>query len=615
MNRADARWLRWLVGLGLALATYAAYAEVSAHPFLSYDDPAYVTQNEQVLSGLTWESVGWAIRARHSGNWHPLTWLSHMFDVELFGLDAGAHHLGSLALHIANVLLLFGALARMSGAPGRSAFVAGLFALHPLHVESVAWVSERKDVLSSFFALLALQAWIGWVRHRSRSAYAAALGLFALGLMAKPMLVTFPCLLLLLDVWPLGRLATLRPAALVPLVVEKLPLFVLSAGSSLITLGAQSAGISVQVPLGVRLSTALVGYLRYLRKALWPSDLAAFYPYPEVWPLPLVVGGGAILVGVSAAALVRLRRQPYLAVGWLWFVGMLVPVIGLVQVGLQSMADRYMYLPLVGVAIPVAWGAHEALARLRRRDALLAAAGVAILAACALATRAQVGYWRDSVALFQRALAVTEDNYYGRTALGNAHLERGEVDRAIQHFEESLKSAPWYAWTHRSLGNARFERGDLDGAIRSFSRASQLRPTLREVNYYRGQVLERAGRDAEAAAAYRAELELAPDHLNARRRLATLLATHPSAELRDPEQAVRVATRLCELTRYRDARDLDVLAAALASARRFEEAERTATRALALAEQANLPALSRGIRERLARYRAREAPIAARGRE
>jgi hypothetical protein len=280
LTGARARWLRWLFCLALALATWASYAPVSGHAFLSYDDPAYVTGNLQVLAGLTRESIGWAFAETHSGNWHPVTWLSHMLDVELFGLDPGAHHLTSLGLHIANALLLFGVLARMTGAPGRSACVAGLFALHPLHVESVAWVSERKDLLSTCFALLALAAWLGWARRRSRLAYAGALALFALGLMAKPMLVTFPFVLLLLDLWPLARLPGWSPRTLAPLLVEKLPFVALSAASSLITLGAQSAAISSEVPLGVRIPNVLVGYLRYLGKALWPSDLAAFYPYP-----------------------------------------------------------------------------------------------------------------------------------------------------------------------------------------------------------------------------------------------------------------------------------------------------------------------------------------------
>jgi tetratricopeptide (TPR) repeat protein len=607
MNPTYTTWQRWLLCLALALASWATYAGVSGHSFLSYDDPAYVTQNRQVLAGLTRSSVAWAFTAVHSGNWHPLTWLSHMLDVELFGLDAGAHHLTNLALHVANALLLFGVLARMTGATGRSAFVAGLFALHPLHVESVAWVSERKDLLSTCFALLALAAWLGWARRRSGVAYAGALALFALGLMAKPMLVTLPFLLLLLDLWPLGRLATRRPLGLAPLLVEKLPFFALSAASSLVTLGAQSSAISLEVPLGVRLSNALVGYLHYLGRALWPSELAAFYPYPypEPWPLALVACAAALLIGVSAAALLRLRRQPYLAVGWLWFLGMLVPVIGLVQVGLQSMADRYMYLPLVGLAVPAVWGAHEALARLGYRDALLAGVGIALLAACALATRVQVGYWRDSETLFRRALAVTDGNYYAHVIVGSALFDRGELEAAIEHFEESLRDAPWYSRAHANLGRGLLARGDLEGALASLSQASRLNPWLRHAHFHRGEALERARRHAEAVEAYRAELELSPDHSDARRRLATLLATHPSPELRDPEEAVRLAARLCEHSHYREPGDLDVLAAALASAGRFEEAVQTATRALELARAASLPKLSGGIEARLELYRDR----------
>jgi Flp pilus assembly protein TadD len=418
------------------------------------------------------------------------------------------------------------------------------------------------------------------------------------------MWVTLPCLMLLLDVWPFGRLDPLAPGRLAKRVAEKLPFFALSAVSCAITLRAQSVGISFALPLSTRASNALASYAAYVRRAFWPNDLAAFYPYTQTPEAGSVVAGAALLLGVTALALFRLRREPWLAVGWLWFVGMLVPVIGLVQVGLQGMADRYMYLPLVGLSIVVAWGAHAALAGLRLRDRLLATVSVVALTGLALQTRAQLPLWHDQLTLFQHALERTRDNYYAHTAVGNGWMLEGDLDRAVEHFERSLRLAPNLAWTHASLGSALRLRGDLDGAIASLSRARELSPLLPHAAFGLGRALEQSGRYAEAIEAYRAELRVSADHLGALRRLAVVLALHPSPELRDPDQALHLATRLCELTAWRSATDLDVLSAAYGSAGRFEDALRLGARALERARAEGRTNLIDGIEHRLSRYRA-----------
>jgi hypothetical protein len=589
----------------LVVATLGAYAGVSRNGFLGIDDPEYVTRNPPVLGGLSADGAVWAFTHSHSGNWHPLTWLSHMLDVELHDLDAPRHHWTSVALHAANAVLLFLLLHSLTGALGRSAFVAGAFALHPLHVESVAWIAERKDVLSSLFALLALLAWVGWVRRRSGLAYAGALALFALGLMAKPMLVTLPCLLLLLDVWPLGRLRAPFGRSVARLVVEKLPWFALSGASAVVTLIVQSRAIR-EIPFAERFSNALVSYVRYLGAAAWPAKLSPFYPYESGWPWAVVAGAVALLIALSAAALWRVRREPWLAIGWLWFLGALVPVIGLVQVGGQAMADRYMYLPLVGLALAVAWGAHAALAPLRARDAVLGTLAVALLLSWGLATRTQLSHWRDQVTLFRHALSIDPENAHAHAAVGGVLVREGDLEEGLGHVREALRLEPLNRWAHLSLGYGLLRGEDFEGAVREFSWVRAQQPGIPELAFHLGRALEGVHRYEEAVGMYRDELDRTPDHADALRRLAVLLALHPSPELRDPEQAQRLATRLNELTEYGDAGDLDVLAAALGSAHRFEEAERLAWRALERALAGGRDDLVPGIRHRMRRYQARQ---------
>lgn len=594
LGRVELR--RLTTGVVLVLATVAVYAGVSYHEFLSYDDTIYVVDNPYVNTGLSWDGVRWALTGVRLDNWHPLTWISHMLDVEWFGLDAGAHKWTSVLAHALSGVLLYVWLGGLTGAWGRSAFVAGVFALHPLHVESVAWIAERKDVLSGCFAMLTLLCWTGWARRRSARAYAGALAFFAAGLLSKSMLVTLPCVLLLLDLWPLGRLDRARPREIARLVMEKLPFFVLAAGASLATLTLQSPR---ELQLGVRVDNALVSYVRYLRRAFWPTDLATMIPLPESWPLAAVVGAAVLLLAISAGCLWQVRQRPFLLVGWLWFVGMLVPVIGLIQVGNQAIADRYTYLPLIGLSIAVAWGVHDA-ARLRRvADPWLAAFSAVLLVAWAVASRDQVATWRDQRSVFARSLAVTERNAYAHTAYGIGFLMVGRLGEAIEQHHEALAIEP-SAWTHTNLGQALLLAGDAEGGAHHFKLARRLNPELERLDLWTAAALEAAGRVSEAVPYYEAELDRSPGSLTALRRLASLRLTEPA--VRDREQAVEFARRASAVTGERNPRDLDLLAAALAATGLTAEAIQIAELAVARAQLEGSRSLARDISKRLRSY-------------
>lgn len=512
-----------LAVLALLALTVAVYAPVGHFDFVQLDDPAYVTENPHVLGGLTLEGAAWAFTTGHAANWHPVTWLSHMLDVQLFGVAGGAHHLTSLALHAANTLLLFGLLALLTGALWRSALVAALFAVHPLHVESVAWVAERKDVLSTFFLLLTLWAYAGFVRSvgpastaagvpagRSRRVYyALMLVAFALGLMAKPMLVTLPFVLLLLDVWPLGRMnpatgsskaggtrprskgrpaetRTLGAVVLLktawPLVREKLPLFVMAAASSVVTLVVQQRGGAVTAfevyPFSLRLQNAVVSIAAYLRDAVWPAGLTVLYPFPPAVPAGEVAISLVVLAVVSLAVYRLARREPYLLVGWLWYLGTLVPVAGLVQVGVQARADRYTYVPLIGIFIMVAWGLGAIVGRQPRLRMVVSAVAASAIVGCAVSARVQAGYWRDSVALWTRATMVTlhVDEFEAHMSLGAALGDQGRVNEAGDHFAEAAKLRPQSDAAHCSLGIALARSGRLPDAKRELNEALRLNP-------------------------------------------------------------------------------------------------------------------------------------------
>jgi tetratricopeptide (TPR) repeat protein len=551
-------WL-YLILVGL---TVAVYAPVSGFDFVRFDDPDYVTQNEQVRAGLTWHGVLWAFTTGHIANWHPLTWLSHMLDVQLFGVNAGAHHVVNLLFHVANTLLLFIALRRLTGAVGRSAVVAALFAVHPLHVESVAWVSERKDVLSTFFWMLTLLAYVAYVRRRGAPRYAAVLALFTLGLLAKPMVVTLPFVLLLLDVWPLeritlwqnGRLSlsdTDRGAAR-RLLSEKLPFFGLALLSIVITIVVQSrwgaVGGLTQYPSRVRAENALVSYVAYVAKLVWPAHLSAFYPYRASVNVALAAGAGVLLLAVTIWAIRTSRERPYVLVGWLWFVGTLLPVIGIVQAGLQSMADRYTYIPAIGLFVIASWGGAELAERWTRRRAVAAIVAVLVVSAYAIRAGEHVGTWRDSATLWQHAVDVTTDNAYASYNLGVVLVQAGRTEEGIERFKEALRIQPDYADVHIDLGNALRSKGALDEAIDEFASVVRLRPSYAEARVAYGDVLRDRGRRAEAIVQYREALRLDPTLAGAHNELGNVFA----ADGRDAEAmaeyaaAVRLAPDLAE---------------------------------------------------------------------
>jgi len=507
--------------VALIAVTVGIFLQTGDHGFITFDDPGYVTDNPRVKGGVTGENVAWAFSATAMSNWHPLTWLSHMTDVELFGLDPRGHHLTNVFFHAATTLLLFFLLAQITGAPWRSLFVAALFALHPLHVESVAWVAERKDVLSGFFWFLTLLLYAGYVKRGGTARYLLALLSFAAGLMAKPMLVTLPLVLLLLDYWPLRR------SPLWALVKEKIPFFALSAASSVVTVIAQKQGGAMKtleaIPLGSRVGNAVIAYGKYIGKMFWPADLAMLYPFPGSIPLWQVSVSFLLLVLFSALAIVWRRRYPYLVTGWFWFLVTLVPVIGIVQVGGQSMADRYTYLPLTGLFLACAWGVDDLSQGWRYRKAVLAVLAAMVVAASAVATWRQVGYWRDNLTLYRHTLEVTGGNYLIHNNYGVVLAREGRLDEAITQYLEALQVWPRAANAHVNLGDALSQQGKFAEAISHYQRALQIVPDYALALENMGKALAALGRDDEAAASYEQTLRFDPSRSGAHLNLAILL--------------------------------------------------------------------------------------------
>jgi Flp pilus assembly protein TadD len=526
----------WLLAVLLALMTIALYWPATQYDFVSLDDPDYVTSNVHVQNGLTLGGMEWAFLNPVSANWHPLTMLSHMLDCQLFGLKPWGHHLTNLLLHALNTVLVFLLLRSMTGALWRSALVAALFGAHPLHVESVAWVAERKDVLSAFFFLLTLLCWVRFVSEstvhspRSRVFYGASLAMFALGLMSKAMLVTLPFVLLLLDYWPLKRFTIhdSRFTIYKTLLLEKIPFFVLAAAASLVTLAVQKQGGAVitveDYPMGDRVENVLISYCRYLGKMFWPTDMAVFYPYPGSWPLMEVLLAGVFLCGISAVFFLGRHRHPFLLVGWLWFVGTLVPVIGLVQVGKQSMADRYAYIPSLGLLVLIIWGAHELAGRRRHRVMALAVSGLAAIVLCLAVTRQQLAYWKDSEALFRHALNVTQNNYIAHNDLGITLVNQGKAGEAISHFEEAIRIKPNYAEQYGNLGIAFLKTGQTNEALEQFQKAVLVKPDDADAHYGLGGALLNQGQTDEAISEYQEAIRLKPDYADAHYNLGLALA-------------------------------------------------------------------------------------------
>jgi hypothetical protein len=531
-----------VLGALLFLSVAGIFLPAVTHDFITYDDPVYVTDNAHVTGGLTWADVRWAFQSTEASNWHPLTWLSHMADCQIFGLHPWGHHLTNVLLHALNAVLLFLVLRGMTGALWRSLFVAALFGLHPLHVESVAWVSERKDVLSTTFCMLALWAYarrIGRARCRDPGAWAYygwAVLFFALGLMCKPMLVTLPCVLLLLDYWPLNRWNGASTAARFGLLAEKVPFFALSAAASAVTLFAQGSGGSVasieDFPWPVRLANALIAYCWYLGKSFVPTKLAVFYPYfAELPPVGETLLAGFLLAGITVTSVALARRRPYLLVGWLWFLGTLVPVIGLVQIGGQSKADRYSYVPLIGVFIMAAWSAGEATASWAHRRWVLGLAAGAILVGCALATSRQLIFWKDGISLFHHALAVTENNWVAHANL-SATLSKSSAPEARDEYQQTVRILAAFAETYNKKG-IEFERtpGHLLEATRQFRTAVRIFPGLAGPHFNLGTALAKMpGGLPEAVGELRIATNLKPDNVNAHFNLGAALANVPGGQ-------------------------------------------------------------------------------------
>jgi Tfp pilus assembly protein PilF len=517
----------------LAAFTMAVFAQTGNHQFINFDDTIYVTNNPHVQGGITADNVAWAFTSTAASNWHPLTWLSHMADVQLFGLNPRGHHLTSVLLHIASTLLLFLLLARLTGSVWRSLFVAALFALHPLHVESVAWVAERKDVLSCFFWLSTLLLYARYLNKPALGRYLPVLLCFAAGLMAKPMLVTLPVVLLLLDYWPLNRFRQ-QPAAegaaapsLAFLVKEKLPFFLLSGISSAVTLYAQRQGGAMKnldaIPLGLRIENSMVAYAKYLGGTLWPHDLAILYPFPSSLPMWQAVGSFLLLALITVLTIWYRRCYPYLLVGWCWFLVTLVPVIGLVQVGGQSMADRYSYIPIIGLFVMAAWLVPDLARGWRYRLEFLAITAALVVSASAAATLWQLRYWQDSISIFRHTLQVTSGNYLILNNYGIALADSGDLEGAVAAYREALRVWPNSANAHINLGGTLARQGKFEEAIGQYDEALRLQPNYALAYANRGKAMAGLGRTGEANGQYEQALKLDPALADAHLSLAILL--------------------------------------------------------------------------------------------
>jgi protein O-mannosyl-transferase len=667
------RWTVWGICILLAAAVWFVFRPTAHFEFINYDDDAYVYENPTVQNGLTWTGVKWAFATWHAGNWHPLTWLSHMTDCQLFGLNPGMHHSVNVLFHAANSLLLLLLFLRWTKAVWPSALAAALFAWHPLHVESVAWIAERKDVLSTFFALLALLAYSKhvagdkWQVTRTGSAPAAvvspvtchlspsywlALLFFALGLMAKPMLVTLPFVLLLLDYWPLQRISNPKPQIANPsarqpstlnlqlaIVLEKWPFFALAAASCAITFLAQHHGGAVatltNVPLHYRLENASVVYAVYLLKMAWPAQLAVFYP---LHPCPPLAVAAAVAALAAISGLVwRVRRAcPYWLVGWLWFLGTLVPVIGLVQVGAAAWADRYTYFPSIGIFLAVALGVRDGAERFRLSKPVVGSIAGLVLAACLALTHRQLNFWKDGVTLFSHALAVTQNNDTAHLNLGyaldragrkseamdqyraalqldpnraethnniaNLLHETGQPDAAMAEYQEALRLNPTHIPSRDNYGTLLVELGRFDEAMKQYAEAARLDPTDWHPPFLTGRVLLNVGRDPEAIPYFRRAVQSAPDNPQVLTFVAQVLASDEIPQVRNGQAALAMAAKANDLTGGAQPAMIDALAMAYAEIGRFSEAREAATNALQLATAYGMTNDVPLIQERLQLY-------------
>jgi tetratricopeptide (TPR) repeat protein len=555
---------RFLIVIFLIVASFIAYGRILGNGFVDYDDDKYITENNYIQSGINPESIKWAFTAIVCSNWHPLTLLSHALDWSLFGASASGHHLINLLLHIGSVLFLFFFLNRTTKNLWSAAFAAALFALHPLRVESVAWAAERKDVLSMFFGMASIYAYVLYTEKSKLFQYFLCLTLFALSLMSKPMLVTLPFVLLLLDYWPLERWTKeisapvkSRSHLLGRLLWEKTPFILLTIISSIVTLWAQNKGGAIAsmeyLPFSERISNAVISYVSYLGKIFWPVDLTVFYPYEHSFPLWQILVSCFVLIGITLVVIYTIKKTPFLFVGWFWYLGTLIPVIGLVQVGSQSMADRYTYLPSIGIAIMLAWSLPLLFPREGMRKKILFPAGIAALAILVVLTWRQCGYWKNSIELFNHTLQVTKDNDLAQSNLASALLDEGKIDQAvfhyraavqikpndyifhynlakalyeqakieeaIVHYRETLRINPSFVGAHNNLAVILYGQNKYDESIYHIRQALQIKPDDPSYHYNMGFVLSKKGELKEAIEHFRQAIYLKPDYEKAQQEL------------------------------------------------------------------------------------------------
>jgi tetratricopeptide (TPR) repeat protein len=594
-------WLSVGICLSLAVLTWLVFGQTLWHDFINYDDPRYVYENTKITGGLSISGIAWAFTHIHSLNWHPLTTMSHMLDCQLYGLKAGWHHFTNVLLHTLAAMLLFLALQRMTGAVWRSAFVAAVFAIHPLRVESVAWVAERKDVLSGVFFMLTLLAYVNYVRLPRVRAYLVVVFLFACGLMSKPMLVTLPFVLLLLDYWPLNRIK----GQLWKPVGEKIPLIALSLVSSVITFLVQkgAVGQTEELPIFERINNAVVSYVLYIWQILWPVNLAVFYPHPENrLPLWEIVCCLLVLMCITVAAIALRTRRPYLLTGWLWYLGMLVPVIGLVQVGWQGRADRYTYLPQIGLYIAATWVVADLTALYRYQRAALSTAAILVIGTLSSCAWVQTSYWRDSETLFRHALAVTINNDVAENNLGIVFLRQGKVDEAISLLQAAVDLRPDNSPAHENLAKALLQKGQVPDALIHYRKLLQLQPDNIEVHNIIGTVLIQQDRVAEGVEEWEKLLAIQPDNGNAMSNLAWVFATSPDQSLRDGPKAVRLAEQALRISGGRIPILFRTLAAAYAESGEFSKAIQTAQLGIGLANSQGNPGLATELEGNIALY-------------
>ena len=531
----------YIICIFLVIATLAVYWQVLDNDFVNYDDDDYVTENIRVHKGVTFDSLTWAFTSSHAGNWHPLTWISHMIDCQLYGLNPRGHHLTSLLFHVANTLLLLLILVRMTGTLWQSSFVAALFAIHPLHVESVAWVAERKDVLSTFFMMLTIWAYILYVKKGEIKRYLLVVLFFVLGLMSKPMLVTLPFILLMLDFWPLGRLCHIRDTRNVVtgqhtderldifrLVWEKVPFFALAVVSSVVTFIVQERGGAVVLlktySIQTRIINAFVAYIEYIVNMIWPVKLALLYPHPgNSLPLWKGVVAGLALVLITVLVIRKARKIPYITVGWFWYVVTLIPVIGIVQVGSQAKADRYTYITLIGWFVIIAWGANDLLSKWPHRKIWLGTLAGILLPVLMVLTWKQVQYWENNTTLFKHTLKHTSNNLIIHNNMGVTLDKQGRTEEAVEHYLQALRVMPDYVKAHYNLGNALYKQGRTEEAVEHYLQALRLKPDYAEANNSLGVALDRQDRTEEAIERYLQALRLKPDYAEAHNNLGVAL--------------------------------------------------------------------------------------------